>query len=89
MQLLFNGHIGGIQLRLLLYMKERVHKALLVGRLVGIGGDDGLGAGLLRLAAEGQLLHGSDLLLLKIYGRHLGRGVLGQTRPLVGVVVEL
>jgi hypothetical protein len=57
-------------------MKECIHEALLVGCLVGIGGDDRLGRGLLRLAAEGQLLHGGDLLLLKIYGRHLGGWVL-------------
>jgi len=68
-------------------MKERVHEALLIRRLVSIYRYHSLGTRLLRLTAEGHLLHGSDLLLLKIYGRHLGRGVLGQTRPLVRVVV--
>ena len=90
MQLLFNGYVSRVQLRLLLYMKQRIHEALLIGCLVRAVWDyGGLWARLLLLAAEGDLLHGSNLLLLKIYGRHLGRGMLRQTRPLVRMVVEL
>lgn len=44
MQLLFNGDIGRVQLRLLLYMEQCVHEALLIGRLIRTVWDDGLRA---------------------------------------------